>query len=318
LHDITPWMTSGAVLMALVGAIGCKQTAQDDQAGENRIAFEVLARAMETDLSEISGMEVVAGPILLVHNDDGPPDLWVLDTQGAVVTRYHLEGAENRDWEDLTVIPSDNGDLIAIGDLGDNWARRSSIQIYFLRLPDAPAGIANIYPRSVEVSHVLDLTYPDGARDCEAMAYDASSGKILLLTKRDKPPRLYAVDAGQATEQARLELEFLGVAPMFRPPTRADMRRMGADGAWISQPTGMDINAAGTLAAVITYRSLYLFERQTGKTWAEAFLRPPREFLGPASADEEAIAFSEDMSALFITTEGRLAPIYHVLLPDPK
>ncbi|MDX1555469.1 MAG: hypothetical protein R3212_05530, partial [Xanthomonadales bacterium] len=120
-----------------------------------------------------------------------------------------------------------------------------------------------------------------------------------------------------ALREDRLELQFLGEVPTFRPPTRDDARRLGKFSAWISQPTGMDINADGTLAAIITYRSLYLYARQEGQSWAEAFRQPPREFLGPRSQDEEAIAFTPSMDALLISTEGHPAPIYRAALPPP-
>jgi hypothetical protein len=211
-------------------------------------------------------------------------------------------------------VPHGDRRLLAVGDFGDNQQRRSSIQIYFVALPEAP-GSAGQAPTEIKPNHRLELTYPDGPRDCEAMAYDASSGQILLLTKRDKPPRLYGVGVEQALDSKKLELQFLGATAPFRAPTRDDMRRLGKDAAWISQPTGLDINADASMAAVITYRSLYLFSRQPGETWAEAFSKTPREFLGPISRDEEAIAFDSDMAALLITTEGLPAPIYRVALP---
>ena len=112
------------------------------------------------------------------------------------MARFRLVDAVNRDWEDITWVPHDEGWLLAVGDVGDNQARRKSVQIYFADFPrhlaafEAPEAFDE-----VPLRHTLELTYPDGPRDCEAMAYDASSGKILFLTKRDKPARLYGVDA---------------------------------------------------------------------------------------------------------------------------
>jgi hypothetical protein len=277
----------------------------------NRINFEVLTNVRSKSLTEISGIEVGRGPRFIVHNDDGHPDLWVVDASGEIVRQLRINGARNRDWEDITRIEHGGQSLLAIGDIGDNLGRRSSIQVYFIEWPTPEA------PLAINLVHRLELSYPDGPRDCEAMAYDPASERLLFLTKRDKPPRLYGVEISQALRESNLQLEFLATAPTFRPPTHGDMKRWGEDGVWVSRPTGMDIDSAGKLAAVITYRSLYLFQRQPGQSWEEAFQNSPREFHGPASLDEEAIAFGPDNEALFISSEGYSAPIYRVLLPEP-
>ena len=318
MHDIARRLTSCAAFTALIGLIACSQDSNREAVGGSRIEFHTQARVMDAELTEISGIEVADGPTLLVHNDDGPPDLWYLDVEGEVSARFRLQGASNRDWEDLTLIPRNGRTVIAIGDIGDNERRRSSVQVYFLVMPAVAPNGARDELQFVDVLHTLELTYPDGPHDCEAIAYDASSDTLLFLTKRDRPPRLYGVDASEAIARDRLALRFLGTVPTLRPPTRDDFRRLGKEADWISQPTGMDINADSSLAAVITYRSLYLFDRQADESWIEAFNRPPREFLGPASRDEEAIAFSGDMTLLYISAEGHPAPIYRVALPASK
>lgn len=328
MHDIFRRLTSLPALItpalcAIVALQACDpgnpeaDGQADDQADDrgSRIDFEVVATVDSPELTEISGMAALPGPRFLVQNDDGGPDVYALDSSGAVRVRWRLNGAKNRDWEALGWVGLGEGRLLAVGDIGDNFGRRDSIEIYFVDPPE-PAQPAGGEAVVLEPRHVLALTYPDGPRDCEAMAYDPASDKILLLTKRDKPPRLYGVDARTALSQAKLQLEFLGTA-FFRPPTRKDFRHLGKQGAWISQPTGMDISEDGTRAAVVTYRSLYFFERAPEQSWAEAFQGMPREFLGPPSWGEEAVTFTETGDGVFITTEGRPAPVYYARLPEP-
>lgn len=305
--------------MGTLALAACKPAGEPADDEGVRISFEVTATVDAPGVNEISGMELLDDPTVIVHNDDGEPELFVVDGNGEVVATLRVDGAANRDWEDLTWVPHADRRWLAIGDIGDNLARYESIRIYFAEIPSSLVTFeGDGPPQELALQHTLELTYPDGPRDCEAMAFDAASGKILLLTKRDRPPRLYGVDARTALAEPRAELEFLGEATRFRPPTRDEIWRLGKFGAWISQPTGMDINADGSLAAVITYRSLYLFRRDPAQSWAQAFTETPREFLGPASHGEEAIAFSDGMDALYITTEGRPAPIYRVDLPAPK
>ena len=112
------------------------------------------------------------------------------------------------------------------------------------------------------------------------------------------------------------EAEYLGEVPVFRPPTRRDIIRSPGRGFWVSQPTGMDISPNGRMAAVITYRSLYLFQRQGQESWLEAFQRQPDEYIGPPGNHDEAVAFSLDGRSVFVTTERRPAPLYRLDLPD--
>jgi hypothetical protein len=79
---------------------------------------------------------------------------------------------------------------------------------------------------------------------------------------------------------------------------------------WVSQPTGMDISPDGRTAAVITYRSLYLWSREAGESWADAFQKEPLEVPGPPGTHDEAVAFSADGKSVYVTTERRPAPIY--------
>ncbi len=75
----------------------------------------------------------------------------------------------------------------------------------------------------------LRLAYPDGPRDCESMAYDPAGKQILLLSKRDKPARLYAVDLETALTEGDAELKFLGTISKLRPPSSSDRFHWGCE-----------------------------------------------------------------------------------------
>lgn len=311
-----PFFSSSIVLLACLLLAGCGPADQDEQESDSRIHFEVVGEIRSSEVSELSGLEALDGPRLLAHNDDGRPDLFLFGEDGMIETRLRLKGVKNRDWEELTQIESGATRLLVVGDIGDNLARHEAMRLHFVDLTALPDfNTAGSAVTEVEVAHSTMVYFPDGARDCEAMAYDPSSNAIFFATKRDRPPRLYAADADEAMNRAELELQFIGTMSKLRPPTRGDALIFGTNTQWISQPTGMDIDASGRLAAIITYRSLYLFERKENETWREAFFGTPREFLGPRSRDEEAIAFSPDMKSLYISAEGSPAPIFKVRLP---
>jgi len=271
--------------------------------------FRTAGRLESAYLDEASGIQAIAGNRFVVHNDEGAR-LYLIDSTGRDLGFLDIGGARNRDWEDITRVPGADGPLLVIGDIGDNRGVRKQVSLYFLRepAPGDPVG-------EVSVQHRLRFSYPDGPRDVESMAYDPDGGRILLLSKRDQPPRLYALPLDLALWQHELEAEYLGQVPGFRPPTREDILRNPRRGLWVSQPTGMDISADGRMAAVITYRSLYLFRREAAESWVEAFGKAPEELIGPPGSRDEAVSFSLDGRTLFVTTEGRPAALSRLDLP---
>ncbi len=264
-------------------------------------------------LNEASGMQASFSRDgdFFVHNDEGRPVIYAIDETGADVGLVTIVPAKNKDWEDITSVPVDDGRWLVVGDIGDNWSKRKSIKLYFVEEPQT--GKNDRYAGRIDLKHWLSLTYPDGPRDCEAMAYDPVGKQILLLSKRDKPPRLYAVDLETALSQDQAKLKFLGTTSPLRPPTPSNRHQWGGRTDWISQPTGFDISADGFEAVVITYRSLYRYRRQPGEDWLTAMQRKPEEVVGPPAVQNEAIAYSVDGKSIYVTTEKRPAPMHRVV-----
>ena len=271
--------------------------------------FQIVGKLEAERLNEASGIQAGANGVFFLHNDDGTR-LFFADASGRDLGSQPVVDAKNRDWEDITRVPGPDGPLLVIGDIGDNRNARKRVSLYFVPEPEPGNQAAEVRAR-----HRLRVTYPDGPRDVEAMAYDPDSGRILLLSKRDQPPRLYALPLDLALWQHEMEAEFLGEVPGFRPPTRRDILRNPRRGLWVSQPTGMDISPDGRMAAVITYRSLYLFRREASESWVEAFGKTPEEIIGPPGNHDEAVGFSHDGRAIFVTTERRPAPLFRLDLP---
>ena len=267
-------------------------------------------------LNEASGMQASFSRDgdFFVHNDEGRPVIYAIDETGADVGLVTIVPAKNKDWEDITSVPVDDGRWLVVGDIGDNWSKRKSIKLYFVEEPQT--GKDDRYAGRLDLKHWLALTYPDGPRDCEAMAYDPVGKQILLLSKRDKPPRLYAVDLETALSQDQAKLKFLGTTSPLRSPTPSNRHQWGGRTDWISQPTGFDISADGFEAVVITYRSLYRYRRQPNEDWLTAMQRKPEEVVGPPAVQNEAIAYSVDGKSIYVTTEKRPSPLHRVVFNE--
>ena len=312
--------TLGLLVLAIFILPACdRQTGQEPAESEPLpVSMERTGWLASDDIMEASGMQASHGRAgdFFIHNDQDEPVLYAIDESGADLGSITIVPAKNKDWEDITSVPVANGRWIVAGDIGDNKAKRKSVKLYFVEEPTT--GEHDRYSGRLDLKHMLRLTYPDGPRDCEAMAYDPVGNQILFLTKRDKPSHLYAVDLETALTEAKAELKFLGTIAKLRPPTSNERFKFGGRTAFISQPTGFDISADGTEAAVITYRSLYRFQRNPGEDWLSALQRKPDEVVGPPAVQNEAISYSVDGKAIYVTTEKKPAPVYRFKFTDAE
>jgi hypothetical protein len=304
------------IALLLLSACDSQTENQSTETVSLPVSLEQTGWLASNKLNEASGLQASYSRKgdFFVHNDEGKPVIYVVDESGADLGLVTIVPAKNKDWEDITSVPVDGGRWIVAGDIGDNWSRRKSIKLYFVEEPEP--GKDDRYAGRQELKHHLNLTYPDGPRDCESMSYDPVGKQILLLSKRDKPPRLYAINLETALTQQFAELEFLGTTSALRPPTPRDLLHWGGRTDWISQPTGFDISADGNEAVVITYRSLYRFRRQENEDWLTAMQRKPDEVVGPPAVQNEAIAYSIDGKSIYVTTEKRPAPMHRVEFTD--
>jgi hypothetical protein len=131
-------------------------------------------------LTELSGLAVSPGHpgVLWTHNDSGnAPVVYALGPDGAVVAAVRVGAVAAEDWEAIaTFRDADGRAMIAVGDIGDNLARRPAVQVVLIEEP--PLRDATVTPR-----RVLRLRYPDGAVDAETLLVDPEAGRMYLVTK---------------------------------------------------------------------------------------------------------------------------------------
>lgn len=249
-------------------------------------------------LSEMSALQAStrdAGMLWSVNDSGSLPRLYRLGTDGRAHGRVWLD-TWLRDAEALALWPRSDGDWLLVGDVGDNRARRDTIRIHALPEPAADATRARVV-------WTLTATFPDGPRDVEGMAVDPHDHALLLLSKRELPPRLYRLplpDADGRPDPAPQPIALLASLPQ-------DM----LDG----QATGLDIDRSGLRMAVLGYRGLALFTREAGEPWPQALARAPLQLPLPALRKAESVTFSADGQWLLVGSEKRPAPVAAVPLP---
>ena len=238
-----PPLGSTAVVAGTADVSGEPQTADgsvDPEMPDAAVADVVTLD--EPRLTESSGLAfsgVRAGHVWTHNDSGGRPRLFAFDAAtGRKTGECRLLGAEAVDWEDLAAFRQDDIPRLIVADVGDNRSRRDSVVLYLLDEPD-PAetqGVAS-WDRLV-------VRYPDGPRDCEAVAVDPARGVILMLEKSwtpvagiytlPLPDRDAAADSARTPAGRTRELTARRIGQLYLPLiTAADFDPVSGD-VWVS------------------------------------------------------------------------------------
>jgi len=116
--------------------------------------------------------------VLWTHNDsDNPPLLYAIRADGSTAAAVRLTGVTNRDWEALAGYRDPSGhSMLAVGDIGDNAAVRSRIEVAIL--PEPALRDAELRP-----SRILTLRYPSGPSNAETLLIDPVARRMYVVTK---------------------------------------------------------------------------------------------------------------------------------------
>jgi hypothetical protein len=247
-----------------------------------------------------------------VINDGGsPPVLHAIGIDGRHQGTLRLEDARNLDWEGVASYKLEGKSWLLVADAGDNNATRDHSTIYVVEEPalnDSEDAVAS-------PAWTISFRWPEGPRDCEAVAVDVEGERILLLSKRTIPAVLYELPLRSQSTNV-ITATRLGAVDSLPQPTARDLERAAPERNWHWQPTAMDLQAGA--AVILTYRALYYFERNSGEPWIEALLKPPTVISLGDLREAEAVAFAEDGASVILTVEAPSAPLYRVPLPSTR
>lgn len=212
-------------------------------AGTTRAVFGVIG----PPITEASGLAWSRGQegVLWTHNDSGDAArVFALGWGGTVRATLPLTGVSAYDVEDIALgTGPGGGEALFVGDIGDNAAVRPAVRIYRVAEPPLwglPAGTT--LPAVAPV--VISLSYPDGARDAEALVADRTSGDLYVITKREARSRVYRATAAQVAAGTGV-MHLVGEMPY-------------------GGVVGADACADGTVVAVKTYDAVRVHESASG------------------------------------------------------
>lgn len=263
---------------------------------------------LDPQLDEISGLAASHTHVdtLWVLNDGGnPAQLFAVGKRGGLLATFRIAGVANTDWEDLAAFELDGRHYLLVADTGDNGGLRKTLQLHVVEEPQtlADATLAPVWS--------IVFRWPDGARDCEAVAVDAARGEILLVSKRRRPPELFSLPLrpqGDGLQVARLLGHLAGI-----PRPSAGELRDNARQAYIHhQVTAADLSPDGRALAVLTYRDVLLYRRRGGESWGHATARSPTTHDLPWLPQAEALGWAANGHALYASGEVSPAPLLYL------
>lgn len=261
---------------------------------------------LDADLGEVSGMAASrthAGMLWMINDGGNAPELYAVSRRGRRLATYRIDGVANTDWEDLAAFELDGRNYLLVADTGDNGGLRKTLQLHAI---EEPAGIADA---RLKPAWSIVFRWPDGARDCEAVAVDATGRQVLLVSKKRQPPELFALPLAprmRGPETARRIARLAGVPLAGAEETRRNPARARLHG----QVTAADVSPDGRSLAVMTYHNVLVYPRAPEQPWASAVARPPRVHVLPWLHQPEALAWSAQGGSLYATGEIIPTPIY--------
>lgn len=235
-------------------------------AGQQVLVFQ------DPQIVEASAL-VVRDGLFETTNDSGDVGrVFTVDGSGRTVGVTYW----NPDAVDVEALAPAGRGHVWVGDIGDNRAVRSAVQVARI-----PVGRGD---RTVEPI-TYDLVYPDGARDAETLLSDPTSGRLYVATKGFLGGMLY-----EAPERLRAD------APNRLTPL-ADVGAIVTDGSFF--PDG---------------RHVILRDYDSATVYEFPSMRQLGSFDLPDQQQGEGIAVDE-AGRVYLDSEGQVSPILRVDLP---
>ena len=296
-----PWSWQLALVLAAFATTGCEIADLPAQVGNNVCHEPILRVDLPGHVEETSGVatsQAHAG-VFWTHNDSGgEPMVVATDTLGSMLATVRIQGATNRDWEDIALGSCEPGateDCLFIAEIGDNSERYKNVAIY--RIPEPDPAVDSV----AGPADILRFTYPDGPRDAESV-FVTEAGIHVISKGRSGAIELFRLPPPYQPERTVLAERVQRLAPA---PTSHS-----------AQATAAAADPQGDRVVLRTYAGLRFFTVD-GDT-----LRPvgrAADIVAPGQLQGEGVDFI-DAERLVLTSEARGdgSPTLAVVSCDPK
>lgn len=246
----------------------------------------MFAKLADTRITESSGLAPsrVHPGVYYTHNDSGDSArVFAFDKTGKNLATINVDGTTAKDCEDMASATVGGKATLYLGDIGDNAAARPSILIYRFTEPKKLGGELHARPE------ILELTYPDGAHNCETLLVHPTTGAITLVTKTSKGTSgIYTLDGSAGAGKHTLKkLGTVEVSSLIKEG------KLFTGGAW--SPDARHV-------VLRTYLQAYEYDASAGGEWWKS---APTSISTGLELQGEAITYSLDDTQLLTSSEGK-------------
>lgn len=225
--------------------------------------------------SGIADSKLNPGNIWVEEDSGNPPQIILVKYDGTLVKKIYMEGAVNRDWEDMALY----NDTIYVADIGDNNQVYKSYTFYSFPEPSSTMD-------TVKNIKTVSFIYPDGSHDAEAFLLDRKTLDIYIITKRDNPSRIYKLSYPYAALVNTVA--FVGT-----------LNYTGVVSATASNDEKEVI--------VKTYFGLNYYNRNNSQSIIDCLMQSPRSLPYIAEPQGEAVCFAQNNNGFFTLSEKGMA-----------
>ena len=282
---------TGFIISMMIGA--CQRSSENIQP-----PFETVPRAVSVDntikeASGIAGSKINPG-YLWVHEDSGTPtQLLLLKDGGTLSKSIFISGADNIDWEDMSLAkgPDPSLNYIYLADVGDNPLNRTEYAVYRFGEPSLATDTVHVFDK-------IRFQYPDGRHDAEAIMVENTTKDIYILTKSDNPAGIYKLGYPQSTTSINQALS---------------LGRLLFGGV-----TGAAMSSDGTEIIIKTYPALNYFVRAAGENVEKSLQKTHTSLAYKLEPQGEAVAFAADNSGFYTLSEKAASSVVNLFFYKRK
>ena len=168
---MTGWVSGLAAVLLIV-----TPGAAADEDGRPLFAFT------DRGITESSGLVDTGEAVYTVNDSGSGPVLYAVDPGSGDTTGRTMYTPD--EVEDVEALAPGRAGTVWVADVGDNQRSRDAVSLYRAR------------PGATKAAPRLDLVYPDGPRDAEALLSHPRTGRLFVVSKTVFGGTVYAVPAG--------------------------------------------------------------------------------------------------------------------------
>merc|ERR1712136_471509 len=285
----------------------------------------IVGNIQDPDLVETSGLVAshqYPGVYYSIQDSLNPSNVYVTNEDGTSLGKFDLEGIEQDDWEDITILKFEGIDYIHIGDTGNNYDGHCRgidyADMRVIRFPEPEIekiinGLKTIPSSDITIMTLKNPNQPEVCddatkQDFETLMADHISGDIYMPQKNmyTSDVTLYKFTPTKLSET--IMMEDLGKLTALSN----DKKALGPYFDWPMAITGGDISRGTNQILIRNYPHIRKWDRNDGQSVEDAILgSEPCEFTLIDEPLGESVAIKADESGFITTSDEQVnAPLY--------